>query len=551
MFSFLDLDDIDITPTPERPAPRIQYVSVNKITKQIIVTNESNKTTTTIGWEYNNSNTLITTTDNIIKLNLNDENVVISLTRTATIFSMYIFVNDIYVNIYKKIPHNRNNLIKSITNNFIKHKSKAIDDICKISEYIYENPKFVFTLLKLKLLFNSHKEFTPILYENKMINICTSELNTLRKIQLLSEHSNSDFYNIIKYSKSQLSSLKSLNNRGKWVATSLHNYSKLTRFLSINNDKLINKENFELISEFEINLPHIVKGTTKHTYITNNTLYVADIAYNKIINFNEKLNYYYFSKNIHKFNSINIFKSHNIVNGTPFISRIFNPRNISTSPHFNQVPNVYIQTQTINDGYPYFYINTNIDFLSSDLNEIIKNDINRILLVMNKFKQLSSTIDKNLLYRIYNTLTKKQTIIQTAQFINCKNSGIRKLETAIENLEYNWKIKDVIFDFVNTKLINKAGNRVLSKFIDELLKINLLPHKITIKQFKLSLPAIDIVGLNCDKLTYDNIYTCYNTKENRSYNIELSIGILINRKFTKEVLEAFENKSIIWSLAEL
>jgi hypothetical protein len=464
---------------------------------------------------------------------------------------MYLFVNDIYVNIYKKIPHNQNDLIKSITNNFIKHKSKAIDDICKISEYIYENPKFVFTLLKLKLIFNSHKEFTPILYENKIINISTSELNTLRKIQLLSEQSNSDFYNIINYSKSQLRSLKSLNNRGKWFATSLHNYSKLTRFLSINNDKLINKENFELISEFKIDLPHIVKGTTKHTYVTNNTLYVADITYNKIINFNKELNYYYFSKNIHKFDSINIFKSHNVVNGTSFISRIFNPRNISNSPHFNQVPNVYIQTQTINDEYPYFYINTNIDFLSSDLNEIIKNDINKILLVINKFKYLSSKIDKELIYRIYNTLTKKQTIIQTAQFINCKNSKIRKLETAIENLEYNWKIKDIIFDFVNTKLINKAGNRVLIKFIDELLKINLLPHKITTKQFKIWSSSINIVGLNCYNLTYNDIYTCYNTKENRSYNIELSIGILINRKFTKEVLEALENKVIIWSLAEL
>lgn len=373
----------------------------------------------------------------VYHINTNDPNLNIHITSTNTVFSISIIVDQIILNIYKKVLHNQDNIIESILKNHQIYKSKATNELCKMSEYIYENIDYIKTLIKIKCIFMRK---IKIFYQH--ININTNELN---KIKLYKEFLN--------YESEKPFNLDT--NINTYYETQKFVYAKpwsffITRLTNIHTEHantVINKQSVEIVKDLNINdlLPDCYKS--RWLVKTKNKLFIGQPIYNKFINNNKQLNYYYdkpitnlkyqaFDVNVNnKYKSIRQ-KSKNRDSGYEFATFI----------KYNKLINIVI-SQPITDNF--------------DLNNTLKNNIE----ILNKNEIITNQIINDFgietFYMIYRLL-KNWAILYYNTPLNYKvaqvyiNDYIAKtMQSAVENLKYNLDNYDKISPFLDKVLTQK------------------------------------------------------------------------------------------------
>lgn len=372
-----------------------------------------------------------------------DPNLNIRITATNTIFSVSIIIDQIIINIYKKVLHNPDNIVKSIIENQQVYKGKVINELCKMSEFIYENIDYIKTLIKIKCVF-----MKKIKIFHQYININTNELNKLKLYKEWFNHesekpfnlnSNTEFYT---YSETQ-----KYTYGNPWLFYT-------TRLTNIHNElasEVINKQSAEFVKNLNLNelLPNCYKS--RWLIKTKNKLFIGQPLYNKFINNNKYLNYYYgkpitnlkyqaFDVSVdNKYQSIRQ-KSKDRESGYDFTTFI----------KYDSIINIVV-SQPITDNF-------NIDSNLKDNIEILsKNEIIT--------KQLIDDIGLETFYMIYRLLKNwtvfyyffplpfKEDYERFKIYINEYIANI--MYSAVENLKYNLDNYDILSPFLDKVLTRK------------------------------------------------------------------------------------------------
>lgn len=501
------------------------------------------------------------TINDIITINTEDEDVKISITSTATIFSINIIIDNNFISIYKKIYHNKLDPITSISTNHIKHKSRVKNSISKMAEFIYENKNFINNLIKIKkILVTQNFKAKDILIDSDKIYINVGELSKLKYFKQLSEQSClnfTDLYNI------KLATYEFTHNFNisKFLRSRLTNILYSTKNNSnIPIESIINKQNFDLINKIKVET-----NLTFEKYITNipNGFLISKDYYNKLYNNNKKLNYYY---------------------GKKFTSSKF------TIFDNNPASDIYGKIKYHNDTYHKItdhkikflmfvksYSN-NIKILSkrnilSNFNQEeqlieLETNYNHIKKLENEFNQLMTKFDKGISFILFmqylfnrNRFQINEEMVSYSRSnhgIFIHNKIISKLSKAIENIKYNIEVNklenfkiiksindsiinnDLLFVMFNQNIIMKQGNVFPARFT-KILK-NLISHN----YYDRSRFLTEIV--NPKKPLEIPIEEIFETK----YDYRLhDLLILMSTKFSKKEVEDIKNRWVLITLNHL
>lgn len=477
--------------------------------------------------------------DNFHCIHLYDRNLNISITNTSTIFNINLIINNLYINVFKKVKHNKNKLVHSILNNYITFKGKAIDEICRISEFIYENKDFVENLSKIKFYIISKHLNYNIGPNYTNININVSELNKLKKIKELSNlNANPEEYiNILDH------------NPLKFYADSTFSYSRLTNISVLDSKSgiacVINKENFDLVKNISTYDICIKVMNTKYCTRLNNNLLISKENYNRLYNTNKYLNYYY-GCSFTNLEFVTFDSKVKLSNELSINSKLiyFNP--------YKKIPNQTIgplvQTKTLNSFVNYkdnvcIVKKTKLD--ENYNSTVFDNQINEIRLMHQELigleenmkyinEHLNNNIDLitftrymigNSTYSIFNQVPSR------SQFIN--RLTLKKLNTSINNIIFNIENKDKILNFINP-IINMENNDILGLFTINIFNKGICPNLFKMNNLGPIHREISIIYLNKLDLEFQNLNELFIDKLREML-------ILMNRKFTDLEFRKIEN----------
>lgn len=385
-------------------------------------------------------------------INEYNENLKINILENSTLLSMNMFVNGIYINIYKKVINRKDsNYIENITNNFIRFQSKALDEISKMNEFIYNNYEFMYNLIKFKIMF-IYNSIGLARYEiNNIIQINVNEINQFYKIMELvkrecTDSTPSGYFNFLNGEKS-LSDIRR-HIMDKLPINHMGLISKLSCFMKFSNHSILNKQNFEKIKNFELPFENI--GITPSTYVSpNKTLFVSDNS--KIINFNKKFNYYY-NINITGFKKIKFFKHQIIKNNLIIHNNIMKPKvNFNNNTLLNRLSYIcsYIKMENNNNIYLYSTRPLTNNF-EADINKNINNLLKNIPYFHKIQSQCIHYTFKHVIYVLLNTLKQRitlRTVDIKPQFINI--SKLNKIQNAIDTINFNYNNKNELLTLLN------------------------------------------------------------------------------------------------------
>lgn len=473
-------------------------------------------------------------------INTYDELLNINILPHSTIFSVNIFINGFYLNIYKKVAYRKDDkYIDNLINSFAKFRLKAIDEICKMNEFIYENYEFIYDLIKLKVMFISNVCKVSHRNINELIHINICEIDKLRRIMLLSEQSCPDRLNFINGEKDLM-----YNFRIRTKPNVLGILSKLSTFAPFDNYLLLNKENFEFIRNFPLPFANI--GSTKKTYIYNNTLYVSNNEYLKIINYNKYLNYYY-DKSIDGFEKVIPFEE--VVKKDDKVIKNFigTPRLKSNGTLLGKKSAYFKSFTSVNDNIK-LISNTLIE---DDIIESQQKNINKLLNGINEFNNILVHEECDIFDIIDCILNYKKfkPIQHTGIIFNV--SKLNKIKSAVENINFNFNNKEKIMNIfhnmgkfyydINTR------NNLLDYFTEEVFINGNVPEEFkklakqvyTDKKYGY---AADIRNIYIQEMS---IAFMNGSDRNKKFQIYL---ILMNRKYDKKELDTLEENLRILSL---
>lgn len=476
--------------------------------------------------------------DNFHCTNLYDDNLNITITNTSTIFNINLIINNLYINVFKKVKHNKNKLVHSILNNHIVFKNKATDEICRMCEFIYENKDFVENLSKIKFYIISKHLNYNIGPNYTNININVGELNKLKKIKELSNLNAipEEYINILDH------------NPLKFYTNSIFSYSRLTHISVLDSKSgiacVINKENFDLVKN--ISTFDICKKVMSTKYCTrlNDKLLISKKDHDRLYNNNKFLNYYY-GCSFTNLEFVTFDSKVKLSNEISINSKLiyFNP--YKKIPNQTIVPKV--QTKTLNSFINYkdnvcIVKKTKLD--ENYNSTVFDNQINEIKLMHQELigleenmKYINKHVNNNIdlitfsRYMISNSPYSIFSQVPTrSQFIN--RLILKKLNTGIDNIIFNIENKDKILNFFNP-IINTENNYVLGLFTVNIFNKGICPNLFKMKNLGPVQKEISIVYLN--KL---NIVIKAGTSLAQMNMNDVFIGqlremlILMNRKFT-------------------
>lgn len=468
--------------------------------------------------------------------NLYDDNLNITITNTSTIFNINLIINNLYINVFKKVKHNKNKLVHSILNNHNVFKGKAIDEICKMCEFIYENKDFVENLSKIKFYIISKHLNYNIGPNYTNININVGELNKLKKIKELSNLNAipEEYINILDHNP-----LKFSTNVG-------FSYSRLTHISVLNSKSgivcVINKENFDLVKN--ISTFDICKKVMNTKYCTrlNNKLLISKENHDRLYNSNKYLNYYYGCS----FTNLEFITFDSKVKLSNKLS--INSKLIYFNPYkrlLNQIVPV-VQTKTLNSFVNYKDNVCIVKKIKLDENynsTVFDNQINEIKLMHQELigleenmKYINEHLNNNIdlitfsRYMISNSPYSIFSHIPTrSQFIN--RLILKKLITGIDNIIFNIKNKDKILNFFNP-IINMDNNYVLGLFTVNIFNEGICPNLFKMRNLGPVHKEISVVYLNKLNLAINHMKSLSQDENSLYINKLREMLILMNRKFT-------------------
>jgi hypothetical protein len=439
-----------------------------------------------------------------------DPNLNIRITATNTVFSISIIVDHILINIYKKILHNQDNIVKSITENQQLYKGKAIDELCKMSEFIYENIDFIKTIIKIKCAFMKK---IKVFYQH--VNINTNELN---KLKLYKE--------FINYESEKPFNLNTNTEVYTFSETQKYTYGNpwsfyIVRLTNIHNKRVsevINKQSAEFVKDLNINelLPDCYKS--RWLVKTKNKLFIGQPLYNKFINNNKYLNYYY-GKPVTNLKyqafDVSVDNKYQSIRQKSKIDNI--DYDFATFIKYNSIINIVV-SQPITDNF--------------NLNSTLKNNIE----ILNKneiiTKQLIDDIGLETFYMIYRLLKNwsvfyyffplkfKEEYDRFKIYINEYITNI--IQSAVENLKYNLDNYDILSPFLDKVLTRKITTLfIITKFTN-------------IKSKRLTSDILRERNIEVMSKEYDPIIIL--DKEVKKEHLIF----LINQKFTSESMATYE-----------
>jgi len=498
------------------------------------------------------------TINNTITINTEDKDVNISITSRATFFNIRLIIDDNFISIYKKIYHNKLDPITSVSTNYSKHKARAIESICKIAEFVYENKKFINNLIKIKkiIMINNFKS-SNVLTDSNKIAINVEELSKLKHFKQLSEQESlnpTNIYNI---------KIKSPNPN---LNISRFFISRLTDLIypTKNNLKtpietIINKQNFNMIDKIKVETNLMFEK-----YITNipDGFLISRNYYNKLYNNNKKLNYYYGKKFTNS--KFTIFDN----NPTPDIYGKIKYYDES----YHKITNHKIKFLMFVKSY-----SNNIRILSkrnilSNFNQEeqlieLETNYNHIKKLEDEFNQLMTKFDKGISFILLiqylfnrNKFQINEEMVSYSKsnhVIFIHNKITSKLSKAIENIKYNIEVNklenfkiiksindsiidnDLLFVMFNQNIIMKQGNIFPARFT-KILK-NLISHN----YYDRSRFLTEIVNPKKTTVEAPNIFKVFDT----SYDYRLhDLLILMSNKFSKEEVEDIKNRWVLITL---
>lgn len=507
-----------------------------------------------------------------IMIDTTDNNIHISINRFSTIFSIDLLINNIVVIIYKKIYHNKNNLLHSITNNYIKHKPKAIDSICKIAEFIYENKDFIENLAKIKqiiminAIWKSQHRVLEVYNQNKIfINI--NELFKLKQFKELSKQESPDYINLYDIKKNQIRKYSEFFFTSKLTnITDIYKNQQSVNSHYISIESIINKQNFDIVKTLHI-INDINPNLLNNKYVTNtkNGFLISDKYYNKLYNNNQKLNYYYGQKFTNA--ELTIFDQ----NPDPFTYSKITYHNQSIHKYTILKNKSLITIQSYQDNIK-LLVKMNVDNYNQnqqliELNTLIKN-INIANDIFNKIKWPNNNISfvsflRYLFIPKWFKLNKSLKEIDqyndhnfTKTIIFIKPNKLTKITRAIDNIIYNTTTNQ----FEGLKYIKSVLNPLIISNNDLLFKqfiLNVFMSKNSIFPFRFHrikrLPNDEckyIVLTEIVDITYNENMVISNLNKSANFDLETfyNLMILMNRKYTQEKILKIKNQ---WKLIQL
>lgn len=504
------------------------------------------------------------TINDTIFINTRDEDVKISITSTATIFSINIIIDNNFISIYKKIYHDKLDPVTSISTNYIKHKSRIKESICKMAEFIYENKNFINNLIKIKkILVTQNFKAKDILINNDKIYINVGELSKLKYFKQLSEQdclNFTDLYNI-KLAKHEFTHNFNIS---KFLSSRLTNILYSTKDNSnVPIESIINKQNFDLINKTKVKI-----DLTHEKYVTNipNGFLISKDYYNKLYNNNKKLNYYYGKKfTSGKFTIFDNNPAPDIHGKIKYHEETFNKITdhklkflIFVKSYSNDIKilNKKIISNEIDQEKQLIELETNYNHIKK-----LENEFNQLMIKFNEripFVLLIQYLFNRNRFQITEDMV-KYSRSNSAIFIN--NRIISKLSKAIENIKYNIEVNklenykiiksindsiinnDLLFVMFNQNIIMKQGNIFPARFT-KILK-NLISHN----YYDRSRFLTEIVNpKKTIALLKISEYKVFETK----YDYKLhDLLILMSSKFSEQEVEDIKNRWVLITLNHL
>lgn len=496
-----------------------------------------------------------------ITINTSDKDINISINKFSTVFSVSLIINDILITIYKKIYHNKNNLINSITTNYIKHKSKAIDSICKMAEFVYKNKDFIENLVKIKqiiiceILWKNNPRILD--FRNNKIYINVNELSKLKIFKQLSEQNSSEYINVYNLKKNQIYNPVPTFFNSK--ITNITNSSKVqSSFITI--ESLINKQNFDIVKPLNI-IHDINPNLLNDKYITNssNGFLIADIYYNRLYNNNKRLNYYYgqpfTNKEIIIFNQnpkediySKITYHNRSIHGFTIIKNKF----LITFSHYKDNIRLLTKTQINENNQSQQLENLKGLKISMDQLENMFNDLNKntsfvifiqYMFASKKFKLSRSSTGVENGDNIFN---------KSPIFITDKN--VKTLSKAIENIEFNIKTNNIGFKYIDSILdpLIKSNSLLFTKFIKNIfIHTGVIVPSRFFKMKNINIHETKYIVLTevFDLEVTPNKEVVDKPRSPINYNQTLyELMILMNRKYTEDEIQKIKEQ---WTLIQL